>query len=354
MKTRLLITIMAVCVISAGPANAASDIEVIKAEYRTVPRSQVFDGTIEAVHETTVSAQTSGRIVEVLYDVDDFVEKGALLVRFEDTTQKAGLEKAKAGLVEAQARYSEARSEFDRIKGIYEQKLVSKSHYDQAEASFKAARAKLNASRAAKDEAQIRYDYTQVHAPYSGILTARHVEVGESATEGTPLMTGISLDFLRVLVNIPQNSINAVRTLKQAEVLVSDDAQPVPTEKITFFPYADPSTNTFRVRAYLPQAIEGLFPGMFVKVAFRVGEERQLLVPASAVVYRSEVTGLYIQYEDGSVALRQVRIGRKANGDQREVLAGLDEGEQVVLNPEQAIMRIKQGIKASSEEATDE
>lgn len=354
MSIRYLLTIMVVCGIGAGQVNAASDIEVIEAEYRTVPRSQVFDGTIEAVHETTVSAQTSGRIVEVFYDVDDFVEKGALLVRFEDTAQKAGLEKAKAGLVEAQARYSEARSEFDRIKGIYEQKLVSKSQYDQAEASFKAARAKLNASRAAKDEAQILFDYTQVYAPYSGILTTRHVEVGETASVGSPLMTGISLDFLRVLVNIPQNSINAVRTLKKAEVLVADGTEAVPAEKITFFPYADPLTNTFVVRAYLPEGIEGLFPGMFVKVAFRVGEERQLLVPASAVVYRSEVTGLYIQYDDGSVSLRQVRIGRMTDGDQLEVLAGLDEGEQVVLNPEQAIMRIKQGDKAVGEEGTNE
>lgn len=354
MSIRYLIAIMAVCAMGVGPASAASDIEVINAEYRTVPRSQVFDGTIEAVHGTTVSAQTSGRIVEVFYDVDDFVEKGALLIRFEDTTQKAGLEKAKAGLVEAQVRYSEAKVEFERVKGIYEQKLVSKSQYDQAEAGFKAARAKLNASRAAKDEAQIRYDYTQVFAPYSGIVTERHVEVGETASIGTPLMTGISLDFLRVLVNIPQNSINAVRTLKKAEVLVADGSQAVPAERITFFPYADPLTNTFVVRAYLPQGIEGLFPGMFVKVAFRVGEERQLLVPASAVVYRSEVTGLYIQYEDGSVSLRQVRIGRKTNGDQLEVLAGLDEGEQVVLNPEQAIMRIKQGDRGVGEEATNE
>lgn len=354
MNFRHLSTFMAICFIAVGQAGMASDIEVIQAEYRTVPRSQVFDGTIEAVHETTVSAQTSGRIVEVLYDVDDFVEKGALLVRFEDTTQKAGLEKAKAGLVEAQARYSEARAEFDRIKGIYEQKLVSKSQFDQAEAGFKAARAKLNASRAAKDEAQIRYDYTQVYAPYSGILTERHVEVGETASVGSPLMTGTSLDFLRVLVNIPQNSINAVRTFKKAEVLVTEDAEPVPAEKITFFPYADPLTNTFVVRAYLPQGIEGLFPGMFVKVAFRIGEERQLLVPASAVVYRSEVTGLYIQYEDGSLALRQVRIGRMTDGGQLEVLAGLDEGEQVVLNPEQAVMRIKRGVGAVSEEGTDE
>ncbi len=354
MKFRHLSTIMAICFIAVGQASPASEIEVIQAKYKTVPRIQVFDGSIEAVHETTVSAQTSGRIVEVLYDVDDYVEKGALLVRFEDTTQKAGLEKAKAGLVEAQARYSEARAEFDRIKGIFEQKLVSKSQYDQAEASFKAARAKLNASRAAKDEAQIQFDYTQVHAPYSGIVTSRHVEVGESASVGAPLMTGISLDFLRVLVHIPQNSINAVRTLKMAEVQVAADSQAVAAEKITFFPYADASTNTFRVRAYLPQGIEGLFPGMFVKVAFRIGEERQLLVPAKAVVYRSEVTGLYIQYEDGSIVFRQVRIGRGTRDGELEILAGLDEGERVVLNPEQAILSIKQHTVSDAEDAVNE
>lgn len=355
MLSRYLAVIVGVIIVWGGQASAETTLETVEAVYRTVPRTQVFDGSVEAVQETTVSAQTSGRIVDVYYDVDDYVEKGALLIRFEDTTQKAGLEKAKAGLVEAQVRYSEAKAEFERVKGIYEQKLVSKSQYDQADASFKAARAKLNASRAAKDEAQILFDYTHVYAPYSGIVTKRHVEVGETASVGTPLMTGISLDFLRVLVNIPQHSINAVREFRKADILAEDGREIVPAEKITFFPYADPQTNTFLVRAYLAEGVKGLFPGMFVKVAFRIGEERQLLVPASAVVYRSEVTGLYVLNADGSVGLRQVRIGRTTQDGQIEVLAGLDEGEQVVIDPEQAIMKIKENVLLSpSEDGTHE
>jgi RND family efflux transporter MFP subunit len=340
MISRSLTLAFAVLIALGAPLQAA-EIDTVEVVYQNVPRDQVFDGTVEAVQETTVSAQTSGRVIEAFYDVDDFVEKGALLIRFSDTEQKARLDKASAGLVEAQARYLEAQTEFDRIKDIYEKKLVSKSQYDKAEASFKAARAKLNASRASKEEAQIQYDYTQVRAPYSGIVTKRHVEVGEAANVGAPLMTGISLDFLRVLVHVPQQSISTIREFRQASVLVRDAQEPVEAERITLFPYADPQTNTFRVRVYLAEGTEGLFPGMFVKTRFRVGVKQRLVVPANSVVHRSEVTGVYVVRPDQTVSLRQVRLGRKTQDGKAEILAGLDAGERVAVNPDQAILVFK-------------
>jgi hypothetical protein len=103
-------------------------------------------------------------------------------------------------------------------------------------------------------------------------------------------------------------------------------------DKITVFPYAELSSNTFKVRLDLPEGTKGLFPGMFVKTGFVTGEKRELVVPKAAVAYRSEVTGVYVLNGGGKLHFRQVRLGRDLD-DVLVVLAGLTEGERVALDP---------------------
>jgi hypothetical protein len=83
----------------------------------------------------------------------------------------------------------------------------------------------------------------------------------------------------------------------------------------------------------LPEDLKDVRSGTFVKVAFDVGETRQLLVPRRAVIHRSELTAVYVVGGDGAVGLRQVRVGQTRSNDMIEVLAGLEEGENVVLDP---------------------
>ena len=110
--------------------------------------------------------------------------------------------------------------------------------------------------------------------------------------------------------------------------------------EVTIFPFAHSASNTFRVRLELPAGQFGLYPGMFVKAAFVVGESQRLLVPASALIRRSEVTGVYVAGEDDVVRLRQVRVGRTF-GERAEVLAGLRPGERIATDPVEAGIYLK-------------
>ena len=85
----------------------------------------------------------------------------------------------------------------------------------------------------------------------------------------------------------------------------------------------------------LPEGIDGLFPGMFVKASLVTGEKEVLLIPQQSIVYRSEVTAVYVVNDDGSISFRHIRIGRSSN-DSRIVLSGLNAGEKVALDPIQA------------------
>lgn len=322
----------------------AVELPTATAALATVDKEQVVDAVIEAVNQSTVSAQTTGRIVELPYDVDDYVEKGAVIVRFRDNEQRARLERTRANLEEARARLAQAESEFERIRSVYEQGAVSKSRLDQARAEYESARARVEAAKAALGEAREQLEHTVVRAPYSGIVRQRHVEIGETATVGRPLMTGLSLEHLRAVAEVPQRHIGALREHRSARVLLPSERS-VEAASLRIFPYAQEGTHTFRVRVELPEGQHGVYPGMLVKVAFVSGRERRLVVPAEAVVRRSEVTGVYVLDADERLHFRQVRAGTPLADGRVPILAGLEPGETVVTDPVAAIVALKQAAE---------
>jgi len=334
---------LAVALVGCGdPAPAferasPAPLDAIQVELQHAPLERQLDGKIEAVNQGTVAAQTSGRVTEILYDVNDFVPAGAVIVRLRATEQRAGLLQAQAALREATARETESNQRFERIASMYKEKLVPKAALDEATASRDAARAQLAAARAALQSAEEGVAYTEIRAPYAGVVTRRNVEVGETVAPGTPLMSGLSLRFLRVAVDVPQSIVDQVRRIRKAAVYV--DGRRVEASKLTIFPEAAATSSTFRARIELPENATDLYPGMFVKVAFVVGETQRLLIPASSLVERGEITAAYVIDAEGRASLRQIRLGHRFDG-KVEVLAGLAAGERIAADPLAAMQRL--------------
>lgn len=311
-----------------NPAAALATIEVAPAR---PPGERVVVGVVEAVHQATLSAQTAGRVAEVLVDVNDPVAAGALVMRLHSTEQVAGFGQSQAGLKAAAARDAQARAQFDRIRDMYERRVVARATYDEAVGAREAASAQLAGARAGLDAAREGVAYTELRSPYAGVVTARQAQPGEAVVPGTPLITIASLDRLRVVAEVPQSLAPQVRALRQAVVHIGDAA--IVCDQLTLFPSADPQSGTFRARVALPRGVRGFAPGMFVRVGFQAADEAErLMVPRRAVVERSELRALYVVGSDGRVALRQVRLGR-ITGDNVEVLAGLVKGERVAVDP---------------------
>lgn len=288
-----------------------------------------LDGRIEAVQQSTVSAQTSGTVVALPFDVDDVVNAGELIVALDDTEQRARLNQADANLTEARASVTDARQRLDRIGPLVERGVASQAELDQANNQFNAAQARFAQAQAAVEQAQEQLSYTQVMAPYGGIVTARHVEVGEAVNPGAPLLSGFSLEALRVVVAIPQRYADLARQNKRATVMLND-GRVLQTGEMTFFPYADPNTHSFRVRMPLTEPDGTLFPGMLVRVGLPVAEREALWIPATAMVRRGELRGVYVLDETDQPRLRQIRTG-VTRDDHIEVLSGLSAGERVQI-----------------------
>ncbi|MFA9419296.1 MAG: efflux RND transporter periplasmic adaptor subunit [Gammaproteobacteria bacterium] len=321
-------------------AQQGSTLASVKAENVSSPLEYHLDGVIEAINQSTLSAQVSGRIEEVNFDVDDRVNAGEVILRIRDNEYRARLQRNRASLAEAKANLKDAQQEFKRVEELIEKKLISKANFDKAKTTLTASEARVAASKALVTESQEQLDNTVIRAPFSGVVVTRHIELGETTYVGQKLMTGYAPEYLRVNVSVPQSLISAVRQHRSARVILLENKISIATENLTIFPYANAENHSFQLRADLHESAQAIFPGMLVKVAFIVGQTQRLMVPADSLVYRSEVVGLYVIDENAQLSFRQVRAG-DLFGDEIEILAGLEANENIAIDPIQAGIYLK-------------
>lgn len=318
----------------------ADPIAVGKVEQREVALSYATDAVVEAVRQSTVSAQIAGRIVQINVDVGDRVEKGQTLLRIDEREVGSALAGSQAQVAQAQANLGNSRATYERTRQLFSQKFVSQAALDRAQADYKAAQATLEAALAGVGQANTSKSFAQVLAPYAGVVLARHVELGEMATPGKPLLTGFDPSALRVVATVPQYKLSEVKSGGGARIEIPSQQRWVDAGTITVLPTADPRTLTTRVRLDLPPNLHNVYPGQFVRAHFIIGKQQRLLVPAAAVLRRSELTSVYVR-SDQRWQLRQVRLGEQYP-EGYAVLAGLLPGEQVALDPVRAGLELAQ------------
>lgn len=329
-----------------GAEVSGEVLETVPAERLQMPLEYQVDGVVEARRQATLSAEVAGKIEAVYFDVGDFVKQGEIVLEIRDREYQAGVQQARAARDEAIAGLQEARLEFKRSEDLRKQGLISQALYDKARASFKSAEARKIAADANLQRAEEMLGYTVVRAPYSGVVVERHVEPGEATSPGKPIMTGYAVGELRVSANVPQSLIGSLRERRAVRVVLLDGGQSIEVTRIIIHPFANPRNHSFPVRLELPQLDLALYPGMLVKVALGVGETERLLVPQPALVSRAEVNAVYVVDADGRISMRQVRPGNHY-GDSIEILAGLEAGESVAVDPVRAGIAHKRQLAAA-------
>lgn len=335
------VTLAAAMFVAAGVRAADVPLATATVQYREVDLTYAAEAVIEATRQSTVSAQVTGRIVELRYDVGDYVEKGKVIARIDQTEASQVLAGSEAQVAQAQAAYENARADVERTRDLARQKFVSQAALDKAEAAFRVAEAQLATARAGAGQAATSKSYTTVIAPYSGVVSARHVELGEMAAPGKPLLTGFDPTDLRAVATLPQYKVAEVKVAAKAMIEIPSTGKWVSATGITVLPSADAETHSTRVRLDLPRDLRDVYPGVFARAHFATGRARKLVVPSAAVLRRSEVTAAYVVDDQGRVLLRQLRLGSVAGEQGIEVLAGLVPGEKVALDP------VRAGIEAA-------
>ena len=313
--------------------------------------SRAWDGVVEAVNAATLTAQTSGRVQDVKVDVNDRVAAGAVLLRLSAVEQQSVANTARAQLRAATASAAEAEQNYRRYAGLASGQFVSRAQLDQARAARDSAVAARDAAQAGVTQAAQLAAYTVVRAPFAGVVSRRLVEPGESVAPGQALLALHAPGAMRIQVQVPQSVADQVRAAPRAEVSFGD-GRSMRAAEVVVHPQADPVTHSVAVRVLLPQAGAALMPGSTAKVVFPIAAsaatepaQRQVRIPGGAVVQRGELSAVYV-VEGKRLLLRQVRLGAR-DGDQQEVIAGLQAGEVVARDPVAATRAIAEQRRAS-------
>lgn len=277
---------------------------------------------IRAVNGVQVSTEIPGILTQIHFKSGQWVEKGAPLIELDTSTEKADLEAALAS-----AELSDIN--LSRAKELLNSKTIARSEYDAAVAEAKAAKAQVEALEAIISKKQI-------HAPFTGRLGIRLVNIGEYLNPGTPIVSLQNLDKVYVNFNTPQKNLSVIK--KGQTIRVSSDSWPgeVFTGKLSVVePRIETNTRSLQILGTIPNPNEKLRPGMFVTVdVILENPEPVLAVPSTAIYYRSFGNIIFVvktdPENDGAqfVEERFVKLG-STKGDFVAILEGIEEGEEV-------------------------
>ena len=306
-------------------------------------RQSSVDGVVEAVRDTTLSAQVPGAIVALTVKAGDTVKAGQELVRIDARAASQSAAASVAQVDAARASLQVASKEFERQKQLFQKQYISQAALDRAQAQLQASQAQVQALQAQAGAATTQSGFYVLKAPYAGVISEVPVALGDMAMPGRPLVRLYDPLALRVTAMVPQMAATALVGSQnlQAEIpgLTTSNIAVQPGQ-IQLLPTVDAATHTVQVRAELGAGPDGVAPGMFARLWLPVTGSatagKTVTVPRSAIVRRAEMTGVYVQGEGGKPLLRQVRLGR-FDGERVEVLSGVAPGEPVVVDPQSAL-----------------
>jgi RND family efflux transporter MFP subunit len=354
---------------------------------QAVPDEIQAPGFVIAESTAQVAARTTGTAIQVTAREGDFVRRGQLLAQLDDreaiarkSAAEAALQEAGAGVAEAtralelaQAQADIAKKTYDRYVFLRDQKSVSPQEFDEVEAKQRGANAGLDQAKArlqqseaaqARAEAETRAaqevaGYARIVAPFDGRVIRRTVEPGSSIAPGLPLFAVEDTAHYQLEVALPSEAImqaagapSPIR--KGSPARIEFDAIPGKTFSGTIAELeagADPSSHSVRVRVALPHDA-ALQSGLFGRAWFRRGERRAIVVAETAAVERGQIRGVFVADAHGVAQWRVVTLGGRI-ADQVEVLSGLSDGEQVVVNPGTQELEGRRVVASSKGEGRD-
>jgi membrane fusion protein, multidrug efflux system len=309
---------------AAGARGGGGPTAVTLAPVRSERLSQKLEalGTARANESVDVSSKSSNIVTAVRFRDGELVRRGQVLVQLDDA-------QARADVAAAEAAVTESQSQFDRSRELLATQALSKSSYDQLEATLKANRARLGAANA-------RLEDTVIRAPFSGRVGLRRVSVGTLISPGDVITTLDDTSVIKLDFAVPENLL---ATLREG-LSVRATAPAFPGRSFTgtvasIDSRVDVNTRAVTVRALLANEDGALKPGMFLNVTLAKDERDALVIPEEALTPEAERQFVYV-VADGKAEKREVRIGGRRPGSV-EVVAGLAPGDQVIVEGTQKV-----------------
>jgi membrane fusion protein, multidrug efflux system len=279
-------------------------------------------GNARANESVDISTKTSNIVTAIRFRDGERVKRGQVLVQLDDA-------QARADVAAAQAALTESESQFNRSRELLNTQVLSKSSFDQLEATLKANRARLGAATA-------RLEDTVIRAPFSGRVGLRRVSVGTLISPGDVITTLDDTSVIKLDFSVPESFVAALREgLSVHATAPAFPGRSFQGQVASIDSRVDVTTRSVTVRALLANEDGALKSGMFLNVSLANDERTALVIPEEALTPEAERQYVFV-VADGKAERREVRIGGRQPGSV-EIVAGLKAGERVVVEGTQKV-----------------
>ena len=322
----------------ASEVTAAPLVTVAAARLGEATNVLTLPGTLYGLHETGLYVRTNGYVRSLRADMGQQVRAGDTLAVVETPELDQELNQARAILAQVVANGELTRSTLDRWKKMNAQGAATQQEFDEKQAAFNANQAGQAVAKSNVDRLTELKRFGNLIAPFSGVVTARNVDVGAlvSPTIGSgarPLFSLAQVDTMRVVTSVPQNAAPNVKIGQTADILVQELSGVAYKGVVTRTAQSlDLATRTLLTEIQVVNRDRRLLPGMFGQVKLELARtSRALMIPSNTLIIRSNGAQVAL-VRDGTVHITKITMGRDY-GAEVEVLSGLAEGDQLVVNP---------------------
>ncbi len=313
----------------AGPSVRKTPVTTATAARERVDAIETTVGRIEATAAPALAAETSGRVVRLLVDGGSVVRRGQVLAELDDEPQRLAVASARASVARLEALLANQQRTVKRYQEL-RSKAVSESMLEEALAQQSAREAELNDARARLAEAEFRLDRTRIRSPVDAVVERRLISVGDFVSPGTPIVTIVGRERMRVVLPFPERLSGQLRA--GLSVTLDPPARPDATVTGTITEVRPMvGTNNRAVEALVDLPDGSDWPaGGSVTARVVLASRDGVVVPAASVVRRPAGDVVYVASGD-KVAERKVSVGIR-DIERAEILSGVEPGEIVVVS----------------------
>lgn len=293
-------------------------------------------GLVHAFHKATITAETSGRVVERLVERGDAVEKGQLLFQLDASRASLELDQTVATVRLRETDVTHAKRELARGLKLLERNAISEQRRDDLQYEVDQAENQAALARVARDTARRALADSNIEAPFAGVVESTEVDTGDFVSAGTPVLSLVELSRVRLRAGVTAAEASTLQAGMKAQATfaaLGGQSQPALLKSVGLV--ADPADGTYDVEFWVDNEAGRLREGMLANVTLPVFErEPSPLVPRRALIRRDGHMAVFLVEPNGSgdhARARVVRMGR-SQGDWVEILEGLSGGELVVVD----------------------
>lgn len=318
--------------VPSGPPRTvlhkAPDAPVLEVVAREVIVTETAVGTVEAARRIRVGSRLLAKVLKVHVHASQHVTEGEVLVELDDRDLRAAVAEARAACDSARAARTQAETDLTRSRELLARGATEQARVDRDTTAFRRATADVERLTEALAQAETRLAFATIRSPSPGIVIDKLVEPGNLASPGQDLVTLYDPRHLQLVASVREAL--ATRLKPGAKVGVRLDSLDLDCQATIarIVPEAERRTRSFQVEVTGP-CPPGALSGMFGRLVLPVGRQRTILIPDAALRRTGQIDLAFVVRGDGTLLRRFVRVGKR-DGDQVEILAGLQPGERIL------------------------